>query len=70
MATILDNELLKLARHYKGLNQKQFAEQIGVTQAVLSNIESGVRPLTTEIIERLRFKFEVISLTNVYSKQN
>lgn len=57
MATILDNELLKLARHYKGLNQKQFAEQIGVTQAVLSNIESGVRPLTTEIIERLRFEF-------------
>lgn len=53
MATLLDNELLKLARNYTGLNQKDFAEKMNISQSLISNIEKGIKPLTTEIIKNL-----------------
>jgi Zn-dependent peptidase ImmA (M78 family) len=57
MATLLDNELLKLARNYTGLNQKSFAEKINISQSLISNIEKGIKPLNTEIIENLKEEF-------------
>lgn len=53
MSMILNNETLKLARTYLGYSQKEFSEKIGVSQAVVSNIEKNNKPLTDELITKL-----------------
>ena len=57
MKAILNNETLKLARTYLGLNQKQFAEIAGVSQAQISSVEKSRKPLTKELVENLKLKF-------------
>lgn len=57
MGTILKPDTIKLARNYFGLNQKDFAKKIGVSQALVSQIEKGIKPLTDDIVEKLREDF-------------
>lgn len=57
MATILKNDTLKLARNYFGLNQKEFAEKLGISQALVSNLEKSLKPLTDDIVEKLKDEF-------------
>jgi Zn-dependent peptidase ImmA (M78 family)/DNA-binding XRE family transcriptional regulator len=57
MTTTFENELLKIARNYLGLNQKEFAEKVQVSQSVISNIEKCVKPLTEDIVEKLKAEF-------------
>lgn len=42
-----------LARKYLGLNQKKFAELLNISQAMVSQIESGLKPIGHEIVETL-----------------
>lgn len=44
------NERLKELRKHLGLNQKSFAEKLGITDSGLSNLESGKRNLTEQMI--------------------
>jgi Zn-dependent peptidase ImmA (M78 family)/DNA-binding XRE family transcriptional regulator len=53
----MNNETLKLARNYLGLSQSGFAKRIGVSQALISGIEKSNKPLTQEIIEKLKNEF-------------
>ncbi|KAF9659592.1 XRE family transcriptional regulator [Tenacibaculum sp. ZH5_bin.1] len=52
-----NNETLKLARNYLGLSQTGLAKKIGVSQAVVSNIEKGNKPLTEDLIQKLKSVF-------------
>lgn len=44
------NERIKQVRKAKKLSQKEFAENINLSQNHISNIEKGVRPITDRII--------------------
>ena len=57
MGTILKPDTIKLARNYYGYNQKDFAKRIGVSQALISQIEKGIKPLTNDIVEKLKEDF-------------
>jgi plasmid maintenance system antidote protein VapI len=49
--------LLKGVRYRENLNQKEFANLIGVTQGDLSKMENGKRPIGKEIAKRIEKKF-------------
>ncbi len=49
----MNTDNLTLARKYLGLNQKEFAEQVQVSQALISQIENGLKPIPEEIIKKL-----------------
>lgn len=49
--------LLKGIRFRENLNQKEFAELIGVAQGDLSKMENGKRPIGKEIAKRIEKKF-------------
>lgn len=44
---------LAVIRAAKGLQQKELAVLLGVTSSYMSRIESGDRPMSTKMIERL-----------------
>lgn len=52
------NDNLKLVRNYLGLNQIELAEKLGISQALISQIETGVKPITEEIIKELQPTFD------------
>lgn len=49
----MNAENITLARKYLGLNQKQFAETVNVSQALISQIENGLKVVPNEIIDAL-----------------
>ena len=51
--------LLKGTRIREGLNQKQFAEKIGVSQADLSKMENGKRAIGKIVAQRISKLFKV-----------
>jgi DNA-binding XRE family transcriptional regulator len=51
--------LLKGLRSRENLTQVQFANQIGITQANLSSMENGRRPIGKEIAKRIASVFDV-----------
>lgn len=51
--------LLKGLRGREGLTQMQFAKKIHVTQANLSNMEHGKRPIGKQIAKRIEKAFKV-----------
>ncbi len=54
---ILDNELLKLARNFTGLNQKEFAQKMNISQSLVSKIEQSLKPLSDDIVSQLKNEF-------------
>ena len=46
------NEALRLAREFHNLNQSQAAERLGVSQSFLSEIESGKKPPSLDILHK------------------
>jgi len=70
MASILKNDTLKLARNYFGMNQKEFAEKLKVSQALISNLEKSLKPLTDDIIEKLKDEFSENFFSQVMSTPN
>jgi len=57
MGATLNNELLRLARYYSGENQLAFAKKLGISQSLLSNIEKGLRPLTEDVITKVKTEY-------------
>lgn len=51
-ATYADSRLARVCRHY-GLRRQELAALLGVTPALVSQLESGARPLTRAVGERL-----------------
>lgn len=47
------SENLKLTRNFLGLNQKELAERLNISQALISQIENGTKPLNEEIVQAL-----------------
>lgn len=46
------NEALKIARLYWGFTQAQMAEALGLSQAMVSEIERGTKSVTLETLDR------------------
>lgn len=46
------NEALALARMYWGYSQKEMAEALGMSQAMVSEIERGTKSVTLETLDR------------------
>lgn len=53
------NKRLKELRKYLNLSQKAFAEKLGITDSGLSNLESGKRNLTEQMILSVCREFNV-----------
>lgn len=53
------NDALKLLRLYIGLSQKQVAQELDLSQSMVSEIESGTKSVSIEILERYSTKFDV-----------
>lgn len=46
------NEALKIARLYWGFTQKEMAEALGISQAMVSEIERGTKSVTYDMLDR------------------
>lgn len=57
MKNILNNESLRLARTYLGMTQKQFSDETCVSQSLISKIEKDLKPLTSDVVEKIKDKF-------------
>lgn len=55
----LTNEALRLLRLYIGLSQKELANTLGVSQSMISEVESGTKSVSMELLERYSDNFNV-----------
>lgn len=46
------NEALRLVRHYWGYTQAELAEALGVTQSMVSDVESSRKSVSMDLLER------------------
>lgn len=53
------NEILKLLRIAYGYKPKDVAEKLGISQSMLSQIESGLKKPTNELLERYGKVFKI-----------
>ena len=50
----MDRNLLRFIRQSKGLTQPQFAQLLGVSHVYVSYLESGSKPMTENIRNKVR----------------
>lgn len=55
----LVNEALRIARLYWGYNQGQMAELLGVSQSIVSEIESSSKSVSMDLLEKYSDALEV-----------
>lgn len=53
------NDALRLLRLYLGISQKQIATELDISQSMVSEIESGAKSVSMEILERYSEKLNV-----------
>lgn len=53
------NEALRLLRLYVGLSQKQLSAEIEISQSMISEIESGAKAVSMEILEKYSERLNV-----------
>lgn len=53
------NEALALARMYWGLSQVEMAEELGVSQAMVSEIERGSKAVSMDMLDRYSLALDV-----------
>ncbi|MCP8882816.1 helix-turn-helix domain-containing protein [Devosia sp. XJ19-1] len=53
------NDALRLLRLYLGLSQNHLASALELSQSTISEIESGTKSVTMEVLERYSSKFDV-----------
>ncbi|WP_142113805.1 helix-turn-helix transcriptional regulator [Bosea sp. AK1] len=53
------NDALRLLRLYLGLSQKQIATELELSQSMVSEIESGTKSVSMEVLERYSSKLHV-----------
>ena len=49
------NRIIKLLRKERGITQKQAAEDLGVSQALLSHYEKGIRECGLDFVVRVAY---------------
>ena len=64
------NRVLRLLRTYMGLRQTEAAERLGISQSYLSEVESGAKVPTLELIGRYSSTFEVPVSTIMLFSEN
>ena len=52
------NRIIKLLRKERGITQKQAAEDLGVSQALLSHYEKGIRECGLDFVVRVGYPKE------------
>lgn len=53
------NKALKLIRQYHQLKQIELAPELGISKSYLSEIESGKKPVSLEVLEKYSKKFDI-----------
>jgi transcriptional regulator with XRE-family HTH domain len=53
------NEALRLMRVFHDLSQKELAEKLGISKSYLSEVESGKKNLTLELLNRYSELFDI-----------
>jgi transcriptional regulator with XRE-family HTH domain len=53
------NDALRLLRLYVGHSQKELAAELDISQSMVSEIESGSKPVSMEVLERYSTTFNV-----------
>lgn len=53
------NDALRLLRLYIGLSQKQIASELDVSQSFISEMESGEKSVTIDILKKYSDRFDV-----------
>ncbi|MGJ7041893.1 transcriptional regulator with XRE-family HTH domain [Shinella sp. BE166] len=53
------NDALRLLRLYLGLSQKELANVLDISQSMVSEIESGTKSVSMELLERYSENFDV-----------
>ena len=53
------SQTLKLLRRYQGLNQATLAEKLGISRSYISEIESGKRTPSTDLLGRYAEVFNI-----------
>lgn len=53
------NDALRLLRLYLGLSQKQIGSELDISQSMISEIESGTKAVSLEVLERYSETFNV-----------
>ncbi|NZD49167.1 helix-turn-helix domain-containing protein [Rhizobium leguminosarum] len=53
------NDALRLLRLYLGLSQKELAVELEISQSMVSEIESGAKSVSMELLERYSAKLDV-----------
>ncbi|MBE7183919.1 MAG: helix-turn-helix transcriptional regulator [Methylobacterium mesophilicum] len=53
------NDALRLLRLYLGLSQKRIATELDLSQSMISEIESGTKSVSMEVLERYSEKLNV-----------
>lgn len=55
----MENELLKFIRVTRGLSQTEFAREIGVSRALISHIETGIKRVTPKTVQKVKQAFNL-----------
>jgi len=55
----MDRELFKAIRYFKGMNQVQFAEWLGVSTPTVALFEAGHRTMSEATYSRVAHKFDI-----------
>ncbi len=64
------NEALRLIRVFHDLNQKDLADKLGISNSYLSEIESGKKTPTLEVIEKYSEVFSMPSSSILFFSEN
>ncbi len=64
------NEALRLIRVFHDLNQKDLADKLGISNSYLSEIESGKKTPTLEVIEKYSETFNMPSSSILFFSEN
>lgn len=64
------NEALRLIRVFHDLNQKDLADKLGISNSYLSEIESGKKTPTLEVIEKYSEVFNMPSSSILFFSEN
>ena len=64
------NEALRLIRVFHDLNQKDLADKLGISNSYLSEMESGKKTPTLEVIEKYSEVFNMPSSSILFFAEN
>jgi transcriptional regulator with XRE-family HTH domain len=64
------NKALRLMRVFHDLSQKELAEKIGISKSFISEIESGKKNLTIDLLQRYADFFDIPMSSIIFFSEN